>query len=526
MTSKIYWCQKIMLRSSRTLLTVLIAVAFCGVGLLLFHTRHGPGITGDSVSYVMGAENVILGRGYSRTAGGGEAVPITGFPPGYTTALVLFSWISRDFFSVGRILNALLFGLNIFLSGFILWKFTRSTATALIGSLFLLLSEDLIHAHAWVMSEGLFLTLSLLGIFSFVNYFGSSRKAHFVTGALLFSAATLTRYVGIALICAAGLFVLIASNKALRKRIQDLLILGVISCIPVVMWLLRNASLEGTATNRELGFHPPSWELIRTFLGSVNAWVFPFRLGLPDWIRAPISVIVLVIIPLFIFYRMILRKDYLSDEGEKTGLEFLPTYLLLYIPFYSVVLIANTTFLDAGTSTAGAARYLTPIFPIVVLFVLSLSYRYIIWKAIPQLVRTTAILLATLILGMYAGRAYQFVSNPGEMFRYTDMKRRMPHVVEALIDLDQERILISNDIQLTYVLSDRPAYLFPLRFDVYRLKEREDYNEQVDVTKERLEEGAVLVMFEPLREEQENTMDLLDVVPLYSFSEATIYVSE
>ena len=101
-----------MLRSSRTLLIVLTAIALCGVGLLLFHTRNGPGITGDSVSYVMGAENMIMGRGYSRTAGGGEAVPITGFPPGYSTALVLFSWISPDFFSVGRILNALLFGFN------------------------------------------------------------------------------------------------------------------------------------------------------------------------------------------------------------------------------------------------------------------------------------------------------------------------------------------------------------------------------------------------------------------------------
>jgi hypothetical protein len=513
-------------RSSRNFPLALVTIALCGVGLLLFHTRNGPGITGDSVSYVMGADNLILGRGYSRTAGGGEAVPITGFPPGYSTALVLFSWISRDFFSVGRILNALLFGFNIFLTGFIILRFTRSEVAALLGSLFVLLSEDLIHAHAWVMSEGLFLTLSLLGIYFFIHYFDTSRRSHLLTGALLFSAATLTRYVGSALICAAGLLILIAGDKTLQKRIQDLLILGLMSCMPVVIWLMRNASLEGTATNRELGFHPPSLELIRTFLGTVNAWVFPFRLGLPDWIRAPISVIILVMIPLFIYYRMILRKEHSPYENEKTGLEYLPKYLLLYIPFYSFVLIANTTFLDAGTSTAGAARYLTPIFPLVVFFVLSLSYRFIVWKAIPGSVRTTAILLATLILGMYAGRAYQFVSNPGEMFRYTDMKRRMPQVVEVLLDLDPNRILISNDIQLTYILSDRPAYLFPLRFDVYRLKEREDFNEQVDITKERLEEGAVLVMFEPLREEQENTMDLLDVVPLLSFTEATLYVSE
>jgi hypothetical protein len=512
-------------RRSLTLPIILTVVAICGAGLLLFHTRNGPGLTGDSVSYVMGAENLIAGRGYSRTAGGGEAVPITGFPPGYSTALVLFSWISHDFFSVGRIVNALLFGLNILLSGLILWEFTRSEVTALFGSLFVIFSEDLIHAHAWVMSEGLFLSLSLIGMILFIRYFRSSRMVYLFSGALLFSFATLTRYVGIALIFSAGIFVLIKHNKPLLKRFRDLLVLGVTSCLPILIWLMRNASLEGTATNRELGFHPPSQELIRTFLGSVNAWVFPFRLGLPDWIRAPISVIILVLIPLYIYYTLILRKKPNRDTTYQTGWENLTTYLLLYIPLYSLVLIANTTFLDAGTSTAGAARYLTPLYPMLMIFVLTLGFYYISRDGITHQIAPISIVLAVFVLAMYAGRAYLFVSNPGEMFRYTDMKRRMPDVVEALRNVDQDKILISNDIQLTYVLSGRPAYLFPLRFDVYRLKEREDFDGQVAITKERLEEGAVLVMFEPLKDEQVETMDLLDVVPLFDFREAVLYVA-
>jgi hypothetical protein len=258
----------------------------------------------------------------------------------------------------------------------------------------------------------------------------------------------------------------------------------------------------------------------------VNAWVFPYRLGLPDWIRAPITVFILVIIPIYFYYKLVFQKNQVSNIAIKNRMEVLPRFLLFYIPLYSLVLIANTTFLDAGTSTAGAARYLTPIFPAAVMFVLTLSYFYQARFDIPQRIRVLGVGFTLFVLGMYAARAYQFVSDPGEMFLYTDVKRRMPRVVAALIDLDEERILVSNNIQLTYFLSDRPAYLFPLRFDVYRLKEREDFNEQVDITKERLEEGAVLVMFEPLREEQENTMDLLDVVPLYSFSEATLYVSE
>ena len=75
---------------------------------------------------------------------------------------------------------------------------------------------------------------------------------------------------------------------------------------------------------------------------------------------------------------------------------------------YALVLIGNTTFLDAGTSTAGAARYLTPIFPFVGVFVLTLVFKYLIATQSPRSVRITAIVIAGLILGMYAGRAYQY----------------------------------------------------------------------------------------------------------------------
>jgi hypothetical protein len=94
---------------------LLLLIAAVGVGLILYETRIGPGINGDSVHYIMGAENLLLGNGFSRWSGGGEIRPITGFPPFYSTVLACMGFIGLDLFQVARILNALLFGANIFL---------------------------------------------------------------------------------------------------------------------------------------------------------------------------------------------------------------------------------------------------------------------------------------------------------------------------------------------------------------------------------------------------------------------------
>jgi len=58
-----------------------------GVSLILYFTRTSPGVSGDSVWYVMGAENMLAGDGYSRTSGGGEIKPIVGFPPFFSMVL-------------------------------------------------------------------------------------------------------------------------------------------------------------------------------------------------------------------------------------------------------------------------------------------------------------------------------------------------------------------------------------------------------------------------------------------------------
>lgn len=517
---------QLQLKSKTTLVWLVFTLVLSSVGvlLLLYHTRNGPGITGDSVSYVMGAENLVAGRGYSRTAGGGEAVPITGFPPGYSVFLASAAFLGDNFFQVGKIVNAVLFAVNIFLTGYLIWKFTQSVWASILGNSIILLSDDLIFIHSWIMSEGLFIALMLAGIHLILSYLESGDRRTLALAGLLFCGATLTRYVGIALIGTGLLAIIFINSKDFKQRVVDAALFGLMSFAPVLMWLMRNASLEGTTTNREFAFHPPSKELITAFLGTANAWTFPLRLGIPKTLRAIISASVFALIP-GAYYFSSIRDGDRSGGINRSPYSKLPWFLGLLIPLYLIVLVANTTFLDASTSTAGAARYLAPVFVVAVVWIIGMVARLSqYWNH--WIKRYILAVLALFILGMYAVRATTFISDPGRAFRYTDNKHEMTDVVATIGDIDTSTILISNDIQLVYVLSDRPAYLFPILFDKYRQRDREDFNEQIEFAREKLEEGAILIVFTPMKDEEMMVLELLDVVSISIFDGAIFYAAE
>ena len=115
--------------------SVYLLLAVAASLLALYFTRDGPGITGDSVHYVMGAENLLQGHGFSRTGGAGEILPITGFPPGTSTVLVAVGIFIEDLFQGARLLNSILFGVNIFLVAYLVRKITGSFWFGLVAGL-------------------------------------------------------------------------------------------------------------------------------------------------------------------------------------------------------------------------------------------------------------------------------------------------------------------------------------------------------------------------------------------------------
>ncbi len=507
-------------REWRWLISV-IGLASLGVLLILFHTRNGPGVTGDSVHYVMGAENLLAGRGYARTAGGGEAVPITGFPPGYSGVLAGVGLFGEDLFQGGRILNSILFGATVLVVGLLIFRYTRSVVASLIGSALILLSEDLIHVYSWVMSEGLFIFLMLLAVLVLVSFLDKGGLGKLMLAAAILAIATLTRYAGMALVGAAALSIVLLGRDKLDRRLRDAVILGVIGILPLLLWLGGGSSEGGSFANRILAFHPMSNELVVTLLGTANAWFFPLQFGVSRYLRGSLSLAITLFVPLL----FVIKAGGEIRNPRRSAPDFwpLPWLLLIFAPMYLIALAVNTTFLDASTTPSGAARYLSPLFVIGVVSMVSMIFRLSRRTRGSSMRYAIPLVAAAFIIATYALRAVAFVSNPGSAFRYTDVKREIPEVVAELEDIGASRILFSNDIEMVYAIAGTPAYALPIKYDHYVQEERSDFQEQVEFTRGKLKDGAVVVFFGSPGEVEIEILDLLDVVPVKWYPRATFY---
>jgi len=505
-------------------LSWLLPALLAGMGciLILARTAQGPGTTGDSVSYVMGAQSLLQGEGYSRLSGGGEHLPITGFPPGYSAILAAVSAVGGDPYQMARILNAVLFGLNIFLAGIIVSRSTRSWLAASLASAFLLLSDDLIHIHSWVMSEGLFVFWMLLGFLLLEACLVSSgwMLAGFV--GLTAAAATLTRYVGLSVAAAQGLALLLLGTAPHRRRWVQAIVFTLAGAIPVLVWFGRNAVLAGTATNRGLGYHPLEPALVTAFLGTANAWFFPLALGIPRALRAAISVALM----LGVGVAFILAADHDRRHPADPDLRqrrIIPWLMVFFLPAYGAILLANSMFLDASTSPSGAARYLSPAYIGLVVFLVTAGHYLYTRRAPRSWMRSLAGSLAVFFLLLHAVQASMFgVFSPPNL-GYTDIRRSMPSTIAELQQVGEDRLLIANNVELIYVLTGRPAYALPIVFDHYRQVYREDFAQQIQLNRQRLADGALILIYGAPDEFEQVALDQLDVVPIREFPKITVY---
>jgi len=499
-------------------------LALAGVAVILLVTRYGPGASGDSAYYVMGANNLLEGNGFSRTSGGGEVKPITGFPPGFSAALALLGLSGLDLFQVARTMNATLFGANILLVGILVHHYTRSIWPTILAALATLAAQDMVGFHAWVMSEPLYVFLTLLGILGIVGYVERGRLAVLVGVGLCLAVATLTRYVGLALVLSFALAILLLSRTRWLRRLFDCALLAGISLAPVYLWLRWNVAVAGTGVNREVIYHPMRPELIRAFLSAASSWFVPEALGLPLILRGAISLALALTIPAVFAVRSLRGGPSKSEESWRKK-NILPWILLLYIGGYLAVLVVNSTFLDAGTTLSAPPRYLLPVYVATVIFFACVIFRLLEDVSAHRVVRFGVGLAGLAIVGMYLPGTIEIVRDPIPEIGYTGLRHTMPEVVSRLEEVAAVDPIISNNPEMVFILVGRPAYMRPIQFDAYQLAYREDFAKQVTDAQTKLDQGAVLVLFGALDSEEKDVLDALRVTMTYTSSQATFYVS-
>ena len=469
-------------------------VSLIGVAVVLYHTRFGPALITDSVSYIQGATNLRADRGYGRFSGENLVVPITGFQPFFSVVLAGLSLTGLDIPEAGRILNAFLFGASILLAGLLILQYTNSGLSALVGCLLAVASKDLIVAHSAVLSEALFTFLLLLSIYAFTGYFYTTRRSALVVTGILVALSILTRYAGLSLVVVFSLAVALFRRVSWKNRLVDITLLAGVSLIPMAFWSYRNFALAGTSTNRVIGFYRLAYDLIVAYLDEWLNWLLPFRSGIP-WGPRVLLVFGAMLAISIVFILHELKKDFRDSHYFQSRGAVLPWVLLLFLPVYQIFLIANTVFFDASTGVAAARRFMSPILIPVIVLAICMLYRVVWDKPGRKMLKMAGLAYALLVLAFYAQASIGFVKNPGFAYGLTDARRYWTDVVRGLRQLDPSKPLISNDPQLLYVLSDRTAYTAPIGYNRYTQQVNENFANDIAVMRRRMDEGAILVLF-------------------------------
>ncbi|MEP6621847.1 MAG: hypothetical protein ABJE47_21165 [bacterium] len=251
-------------------------------------TPWGIGMSPDSTQYLATARNLTSGKGLYTIWWSGHAEPLTHFPPLYPLAIAALSSVGMSPERAGWLLQLLLSPLNSLLMVLLATRMSGGTEQerarlGLAVASVAMAATDIATAHAMLWSEPMYLSLLMCTL---LMLWSSERRARRFekqqAQRLLWAAAvcaglsTLTRFVGIALIVSCGFALLLFSAGGLGERIKRAATFGVVGFLPLLGLVAFNVSRAGSASNRELGFHPVSSASLLEGANTALHWISPF----------------------------------------------------------------------------------------------------------------------------------------------------------------------------------------------------------------------------------------------------------
>jgi hypothetical protein len=216
---------------------IAVAAVLASAIVFLLNTRHGIGVLPDSVGYMR------MGPAGAR------------FGPVYTWLLEAFSTLGGGVVGAARALGFILVCVNSLLTWLLLIKATGSLPATALGAALILSSPVFVHLHSSAMSEPLFLTLTLLFFFAFVQLLETQSRVWVALAGLLAGAAMLTRFAAAPLVPTFILCRLLLPGQPLRRRAVDCAIMAAIALAAFAAWGLYSQLSTGHSTGRALAFY-------------------------------------------------------------------------------------------------------------------------------------------------------------------------------------------------------------------------------------------------------------------------------
>jgi len=471
---------------------IILILSLTGSFVLLFLTHNYKiGLSPDSVAYIAAARNIVNGNGtavlYDKTGTQqlnlwapmheNEVLHILPWPPLYPLVLSLPLKLGFDIFESIRWINVLLFGITIFIISFIIYKFTNSCLLSIISCLTLFFSKELLHIFSNAWSEPLFFVTGFLGIYFLILFIKNEKNYSLIISAIFISLSFFTRTAGISFVALGIIYILFFNNLKIARKLLNLIIFLIITCLPTALWILRTKLISSKVT-AELVFHLPSKADLIEILSTISAWIFSGRV--PINIRVlGLLIIITAIISLF----LILTTKYKNNQAvinNQFNIKII-TFLIIYIALYFLTLFFSKTFFDANVPL-GNDRILAPVLiaSIVIIF-LFVKIIIDVWGKLKSIKILTYSFLSIFIL------SYIFSCLFGTLVRsiyyngqgYSSSKWTNSETIREVKKLTGSKQIYTNEPDAVYILADINPIIFPVKYSIYTQKPNMNHDKQV-----------------------------------------------
>lgn len=482
---------------------------FCAaaVALFLYTTPYGVGLTNDSSAYLGGARSLLNGQGYVRFSGDRLPRPITQFPPLLSLFIAGIARIgSVDVFAAAKALNLICFVLNLLLLIFFIMRSGGRLVMVFFSGLLYLACTPVLQAHAYGLSEALFL------IFLFVSWHltliqisrPKMAAIAFLNG-ICIGLATLTRYAGAALLIVTLGF-LFFYRETLRGYLAGAAVLLAGFALPAAPWILRNARVSGAVANRGIFFHPPSASVINEGIETLTGFFLPETGGwiakLLPWLKSG-WVLVFLVFAVWLTGRLVRRLTSNTLSEQKTAASALSG---LFALGYLIFLIGIALFIDG--STVFDNRMLLPFFTGIIVMILSLAAEELS-KTHLVMQKRGLILLALTVFALFLAEdqldlAREFHKD-GQGFAGSSWSEM--EISQAVDDLPADTTYFSNRQTYLWLMKDRPAYILPQLSDAATRQENETFESDRQWMKQEILNGNAYAVVFNYQEMMENPSD-------------------
>lgn len=549
------------------LLGLLLLGAFTAL-ISLYTTSTGIGLAPDSYIYAATAQGLASGHG-ARIPNGPDAwVHSAHFPPLYAGLLALGSLRGLAPLETARWLNAFLFAITVLLAGLAAIRLSEGSGlAAVLGSVLVLGSGDLILVHAQVWSEPPFFVFALAGLLLLSSYLAKGKTGFLMGAAAAFGLAFLARYAGIALALSGALCLLARSGQAAggarqvaggidagvespprtprrgndRQPRRASLVPGILkelafflglSCGPVGLWMIYNELEAGSLTNRTLAVHLVSRRDLLQGARTISGWFFPW---LGNGIVYDIFSVLLVLAGLVLLAglaRRALRSPRAypavsTQSPDNPWIAWLP--FVTFIITYAAFLLVSLSFFDDQTGLD--LRILSPILLTSLILIAAGVAR--LWQRPPRLAGSCAALLLGILLGFHLLSGSKMVDrlHAGENKGYAGVEWTGSKLIEQIRGYPQDTLIYSNGQDVIYLLTGRPAIGIPRMRSPNSLRANERFDEELQAMSDALEaKNGLLVIFSALQERRRYLpaeYDLNELLPLERITrwqkEGTLY---